>query len=97
MQIAFVSAESEIDPDDDNVDVHVRLDDGREYSLLLATPKNIYKCMDNESIDYFFGVPPLLVRRLTRDNAERAIRALLSEPRFLNVYATLQGNANATE
>jgi hypothetical protein len=90
MQIEFISHEDEINPDDDNVDIHVRLDDGCVYTVLIATPNNIYKCMENESIDYFFGVPPVLVKRLTRDNVVRAIRALLREPTFLNVYAVLQ-------
>jgi hypothetical protein len=90
MQIEFVSPEDEINPDNDNVDIHVRLDDGRVYAVLIATPNNIYRCMDNESVDHFFGVPPVFVRRLTRDNVERAIRALLCEPNFLNLYATPQ-------
>jgi hypothetical protein len=90
MQIEFVSPESEINPEDDNVDVHVRLSDGRAYSILVATPKNIYRSMENESIDYFFGTPPLFVRRLTRENVERAIRALLSDPNAINFYAVTQ-------
>ncbi len=90
MRIEFVSPEEELNPDDDNVDIHVRLDDGRVYSVLVATPNNIYGSMENESIDYFFGVPPLFVKRLTRDNVERAIQALMCDPAFLNVYATLQ-------
>jgi hypothetical protein len=89
MEIEFVSPESEIDPEDDNVDVHIRLNDGRVYSILVATPRNIYKCMENESVDYFFGVPPVFVQRLTRDNVERAVRALISDRDAMNVYATL--------
>jgi len=89
MEIEFVSPESEIDPEDDNVDVHIRLNDGNVYSILVATPRNIYKCMENESVDYFFGVPPVFVQRLTRDNVERAVRALISDRAAMNVYATL--------
>ena len=90
MRIEYVSPEEEVNPEDDNVDIHVRLDDGRVYSVLVATPNNIYSCMENESIDYFFGVPPLFVKRLTRDNVERAVRALMCDPDSLSVYATLQ-------
>lgn len=90
MQIRFVSPETEVNPDNDNVDVHVRLDDGRVYSLLVATPNNIYSCMDNERIDYFFGFPPLFVRTLTRENVEAAVAALVREPRWLEVYGAVQ-------
>jgi hypothetical protein len=92
MQIEFLSAEAEIDPDNDNVDVAVHLDDGRTYIFLVATPNNIYWCMDNERVDYFFGTPPLFLRKLTRDNVERAIGALLNEPRFLEAYGALQSS-----
>jgi hypothetical protein len=41
MKIDFLSPEDEINPDNDSVDIILRLDDGREYSLLVATPSNI--------------------------------------------------------
>jgi hypothetical protein len=82
---------SDINPENDNIDVSLRLDDGRVYLFLVATPNNIYWCMDNEATDYYCGVPPLLVRTLTRTNVERAILALLeaSQP-LLDIYGTLQ-------
>jgi hypothetical protein len=90
MEIEFVSPENEINPEDDNVDVFVRFDDGRVYGLLVATPNNIYRCMDNEGNDHYFGVPPLFVRRLTRQAVEAAVAELFKEPRWVEVYATLQ-------
>ncbi len=90
MHLEFLSPEEDIHPENDNVDVRVRLDDGRVYGFLVATPNNIYWCMDNEAIDHYFGVPPLFVRRLTRDCVERAIVALLEDPQWLDVYGTLQ-------
>ena len=89
MQIDFISPEDNLNPDNDNADILVRLDDGRVYGLLVATPNNIYCCMDNETNDYYFGVPPVFVRRLTRLAVETAIAALLPTPWF-EVYATLQ-------
>lgn len=89
MQIDFVSPEHEIDPENDNVDVIVRLDDGRSFSLLVATPNNIYWCMDNEACDQYIGLPPLLVRRLSRKNVEAAVVALLATPWF-EIYSTRQ-------
>jgi hypothetical protein len=90
MHIEFVSPKEDINPESDNVDIHPRLDDGRVYGFLAATPNNIYSSMDNEANDHYFGVPPLFVRTLTRDCVERAIVALLKEPQWLDVYGTLQ-------
>jgi hypothetical protein len=90
MQIDFASPEEDINPENDNVDIWVRLDDGRVYGLLVATPNNIYWCMDNEASDYYFGVPPLFVRTITRTAVEQAVIALLEEPQWLGVYGTLQ-------
>jgi hypothetical protein len=76
----------------DNVDVLVHLDDGRAYSFVVATPNNIFWCMENEGTDYFFGIPPVFVARLTRENIERAMQALVEEDngRWLEVYGSLQ-------
>jgi hypothetical protein len=87
-----VSPLEDVDPEDDNLDVHFRLADGRVYSLVVGTPKNIYRCMANEQIEYFLGIPFLFVSRLDRAHIEEAVRALLSEDngRWLDVYSTLQ-------
>ena len=92
VMIDFLSPEDEIDPDNDNVDVKLRLDDGRSFNLLVATPNNIYWCMENESTDYYFGVPPLFVKRLTRSAVEAVVAALLESPQWMSVYATPQSN-----
>jgi hypothetical protein len=48
--------------------------------------------MDNEGKDYWFGTPPLLVRRLSVATIENAVRALLSEGdgSWLEAYGALQ-------
>lgn len=86
MRIEFLSPEEDIRPDNNNVDVLLHLDDGRSYVFVVGTPNNIYRCMDSEDTDYFFGTPILFVRRLTRDNVEAAMRALLEKPKWLDVY-----------
>jgi hypothetical protein len=79
-------------PDDDNVDVLLYLDDGRVYAFLVATPKNIYRCMQNEGIAYYFGEPPVFVKTMTPDSIEQALAAVLHEDggRWLSVFGTLQ-------
>lgn len=90
--IVYPSPLEENNPENDNIDVHVYLDDGRIYSFTVATPNNIFRCMENEGIDYFFGFPPVFVQLLTRDNIERALKAIVSEDngKWLEVYGALQ-------
>jgi hypothetical protein len=86
--IQFLSEWNEVNPENDNIDVHVVLEDGREFTFVVATPNNIFWCMDNEGVDYFFGAPVLFVRRLTREIVERAIRAIVAQDggKWLSVY-----------
>jgi hypothetical protein len=91
-KIEFPSPLDEVNPENDNIDVFLHLDDGRVYSFVIATPNNTFQIMDNEGVDYFFGIPPLFVRALTRENVEKAIRAILAEDggRWLEVYGVRQ-------
>jgi hypothetical protein len=92
MRITYVGGLEEVDPENDNIDVHVELHDGRVFSVLVMTPNNIFWCMENERVDYYFGTPPVFVRLLNRDCIEKAIGALLAEDggRWLGVYGTEQ-------
>jgi hypothetical protein len=86
--IICLSDWSEVNPENDNIDVHVVLEDGREFTFVVATPNNVYRCMDNEKTDYFFGEPMLFVKNLTVENLERAVNAIMSEDdgQWLKVY-----------
>ena len=91
-KIEYVSPFPEVHPMNDNLDILVHLDDGRVYSLVVATPNNIFGCMENTREDYYFGVPPVFVATLSQENIERALHALVSEDggRWLETYGTLQ-------
>lgn len=92
-RIAYPSPIEDSNPENDNADVHVFLDDGRTYSFLFATPSNIIWCMENEDTDHFFSFPPpVFVDRLTSDNVERTLRTMLSSDgnKWLDVYGALQ-------
>lgn len=86
--ITYLSDLSEANPENDNIDVHVVLADGREFTFVVATPNNIVWCMENEKADYFFGEPILFVRCLTAENIEKAIKAIVAEDngRWLEIY-----------
>ena len=86
--INYLSDLSAVNPVNDNVDVHVILDDGREFTFVIATPNNVSWCMENEGIDYFFGSPILFVKSLNAKSVERAIEAIVTEDggKWLQVY-----------
>jgi hypothetical protein len=66
--IRYLSDLGHINPENGNVDVHIELEDGRVFSVLVATPTNIIWCMDNEGIDYYFGTPALFVKLLRHEH-----------------------------
>ncbi len=83
-QIYYVSPLEGADPANDNIDIHLR--------MLVATPNNIYSCMDNSQEEYFFGVMPIFVRVLDTKHVEEAISVLLShdDGGWLSIYGTPQ-------
>lgn len=86
--IEYLCDLSEVNSENDNLDVHVVLEDDREFTFVIATPNNVFWCMENEGSDYFLGEPMLFVKSLTNENIEKAIKAILVEDngRWLNIY-----------
>ena len=90
LSIRYLSPLEECDPADDNVDVHVTFEDGKQFVFTFATPRNLYRCMENEQIDYFFGEPIVFVKNLKKENIEEALLKIATENngRWLTVYGT---------
>jgi len=88
--INYLSDLSECNPGNDNLDVHIVLDDGREFTFTVATPNNISWCMENEGTDYFFGDPTVFVKNLTKENIEKAMERIVAEDggKWLTVYGS---------
>ena len=64
------------DLENDNVDVSIELEDGREYNVLVVTYKNILSLMNDEESDFLFPMGPMIVvKELNMENIERAIEA----------------------
>jgi len=96
-KIEYLSALTESNPENDNIDVSIELADGKKYALLVATPKNVFWCMANEGLDYYFSFPaPIFVKTLTADNIDAAIRTFCAEAREeqFNIYAVLQSSSD---
>jgi hypothetical protein len=61
---------------DDNLDVVVELEDGSEYIVTVATPKNFLTLMNSHEMDFLEpGCPFVIVRKLTMEVIEKAIDA----------------------
>jgi len=88
--INYPSDLTECNPENDNLDVHVVLDDGREFTFTVATPNNISWCMENEGISYFFGEPMVFVKNLTKENIDKAMERIVAEDggKWLTVYGS---------
>ena len=64
------------DLENDNVDVSIELEDGREYNVLVVTYKNILSLINDEESDFLFPMGPMIVvKELNMENIERAIEA----------------------
>jgi hypothetical protein len=89
-QLNYLSDLPECNPENGNLDVQILLEDGREFTFVVATPNNIFWCMENEGIDYFFGEPVVFVKNLTTDNIERALERIVVEDggKWLAVYGS---------
>ena len=74
---------------DDNVNVDVKLDDGHEDIVVVATQKNLLTLMDNEKSDFLSpGDPMIIVRKLTKEVVEDAIRVYAeNNGYYLKFYA----------
>ena len=74
---------------DDNVDVAVKLDDGHEYILVVATQKNLLILMNNEKSDFISpGDPMIIVRKLTKEVVKDAIQVYAeNNGYYLKFYA----------
>ena len=92
VKIEYPTALSKIkDIRNDNIDVFVELEDGTEYVVVVSTPQNFNWYMDKESIDFFCGVPSIIVRELTKETIEEAIHAYASDEAYWLKYYHLSG------
>lgn len=87
-KISYPTSLDNIDIDDDNIDVFVELDDGMVYTMTVSTPKNYYKYMDKEGINYIPAAPPdIIVRKLTEENIREALKTYIKDEGYwLKVY-----------
>ena len=68
---------------DDNMDVSVNLENGRNYVLVVGTPKNLLRLMENEKSDFLSpGDPIVIVKKMTKEVIEQAIKAYAEDDAY---------------
>ena len=68
---------------DDNIDVAVNLENGRNYVLVVGTPKNLLKLMENEKSDFLSpGDPIVIVKKMTKEVIEEKIQAYAEDDAY---------------
>ena len=89
--IDLLSDLKDVDIFDSNIDLSVELDDGHNYIVVVATQKNLLTLMDMEKSDFLSpGDPMIIVRKLTKEIIESAIRAYIEDRNngyYLKLYA----------
>ena len=68
---------------DDNIDVSVNLENGRNYVLVVRTPKNLLRLMENEKSDFLSpGDPIVIVKKITKEVIEETIQAYAEDDAY---------------
>lgn len=72
-----------------NINIAVKLEDGYDYIVVVATQKNLLSLMDNEKSDFLSpGDPMIIVRKLTKEVNEKAIESYPEDDAYyLKFYA----------
>ncbi|MNI28351.1 hypothetical protein D3C73_821250 [compost metagenome] len=88
LNIEFPLYYDQLDKDNGNMDVFVKLEDGMTYTMVVSTPNNYYWYMDKEGLDYIPASPPdIIVRNLHQDNVRKAIETFVQEKAYwLKLY-----------
>ena len=78
------------DIEDYNSDVLVKLENGQEYIVVVATPKNLLSLMNNEKSDFLSpGDPMIVVKQFTKEIIEKTIQAYAADDAYwLKFYAS---------
>ena len=88
--ISFLGSLEDIDDIFDyNMDVSVKLENGRTYVVVVGTPKNLLRLMENENSDFLSpGDPIVIVKKMTKEVVEEAIQAYAEDEAYcLKFYA----------
>ena len=88
--IIYPTSLEEVNPDNDNMDILVRTENGKQYVFVVATPDNLKYLMYKENTSFLKpGLPFLFVEKLTHTNIENVVKSLLEEDaQLIPIYGT---------
>lgn len=76
-----------INSTNDNIDVCIELPDGKQYTIVVATPQNLQKMMIASGNPYLEPCAPFLfVEELTEHNIQLLVDELIQNPVLLRAY-----------
>ena len=91
-KFSFYSIGNIVDPDNDNIDVYVKLSNGKEYVVTFFTLNNIkhlmkkWKTTGENSGKYFWALNSCIIERLDHKTLEECINEMLSNGEFEYVF-----------
>ena len=93
-QLTIYHGIAPLDPDNDNVDVHVTFPNGESFSAVFFTPQNIDTLMKDykktgecANGSYFWTSDMLIVQKLTEQTICEIVENLLAEGEFESVFS----------
>ena len=89
VSVALTEAYPPRSPEEGCAVTQAMLSDGREFSLLTATPSWFEKAFAEQGLRYYFGPSILFVRRLEPALVKKAVKAMAADgDRWLCLYDT---------
>ena len=88
-ELYFPTAPESLRPQDDNLDVCVRLENGEQYTLVVAKPEFLTRMMNQDGISYVRpGMPVLFAGQLTEDIIRVLVDELVQDLPLLRLYGS---------
>ncbi len=86
--IIYPTSLEQINPDNDNIDILVQTENGKQYIFVVATPDNLKYLMNKENISFLKpGLPFLFVEKLTYTNIDNVVKSILEEDeKLIRIY-----------
>lgn len=101
-QLSLIVGQSDPDPEDDNIDVEIKLASGLRYAATFFTLKNIYTLMERHSQTgecanglYFWASDMILVKELTEDVICKAVEDLIASGEIDKALTRIELDATA--
>jgi hypothetical protein len=78
-----------VDPKNTNQDVHIVLEDGSRYTVIVGTPQNLLTLLDNKKKNFLpWGIPFIIVREVTDEVLWEMVQEYLQDDAFALKYHT---------